>query len=107
MVGFREVSQPPLARHPIFALTDTLDALSYVSGSPAIPAFGIPSKAIYFRVTSPLTVVMSLTSLPASTLTIPYVPLGSTLELLDVPHSRQALWRMGLNTCMDTSLSPF
>lgn len=57
----------PLTRHPIFALTDTSDALSYVNDSPAIPALGTPSKALYFRVTSPLTVVMSLTSLPAST----------------------------------------
>lgn len=106
-MGYREVSHPPLTRRLIFTLTDTSYALSYVNDSPAILAFGTPSKALHFRVTSPLMVVMSLISLPANTLTIPYVPLGSTLELLDVPHSRQALWRSGINTCMDTSLSPF
>lgn len=40
MVGFREVSHPPLTKHPTFALTNNSDALSYVNDCPVIPGFG-------------------------------------------------------------------
>lgn len=35
------------------------------------------------------------------------VPLGKTQELLDTLHSMQALWRLVINTYMDTTLSHF